>query len=71
MREKWASLKENLASYNLKQQHTSTEWALKQICVTINCDEYSIISSFAKIAYIIPVSKPWPERGGIKRIKVL
>ena len=69
MREKWVSLKENLASYNLKQQHTSTEWALKQIGATINCEEYSIISSFAKIAYIIPVSNAWPERSGIKRIK--
>ena len=64
-------MKENLSRNNLKQQHTSTEWALKQICAAINCEEYPIISSFATIAYIIPVSKAWPERGGsaIKRIK--
>ena len=70
-RKKWVSLKENLTKSNLKQQYTSTEWALKQICPTINCEEYPIISSFAKIAYIIPVSNAWPERSGraIKRIK--
>ena len=70
-RKKWVSLKENLTKNNLKQQYTSTEWALKQICPTINCEEYPTISSFAKITYIIPVSNAWPERSGsaIKRIK--
>ena len=29
MRKKWVSLKENLSINNLKQQHPSTEWALK------------------------------------------
>ena len=59
---------ENFSGNNLKQQHTSTEWALKQICATINSEKYHsslahIISSFAKIAYIIPVSNDWSERG--------
>ena len=29
MRKKWVSLKEKLSRNNLKQQHASTEWALK------------------------------------------
>ena len=71
MRKKWISLKENLSHNNLKQKSTATEWALKQICTSINCDEFPIICSLAKIAYVIPVSNAWPERGGsaIKRIK--
>ena len=71
LRKKWISLKENLSHNNLKQQSTTTEWALKQICTSVNCDEFPIICSLAKIAYIIPVSNAWPERGGspIKRIK--
>ena len=70
MRKKWASLKENLSRNNLKQQHRSTEWALKQICGTMNCEEYPIIGSFAKIAYI-PVSNACSGRGGraVKCIK--
>ena len=59
---KWVSLKVNLSRNNLKQQYTSSEWALKQIFATINCEEYLTTSSFAKIAYIIPEN--WPERGG-------
>ena len=68
---KWISLKENLSHNNLKQPSTTTEWALKQICTSVNCDEFPINCSLAKIAYIIPVSNAWPERGGsaIKRIK--
>ena len=31
MRKKWVILKENLLRNNLQQQHTSTEWELKQI----------------------------------------
>ena len=44
---------------------------LKQICGDNNFDEYPIINSIAKIAFIITVSNAWPERGGstIKRIK--
>ena len=49
-------LKENLSHNNLKQRSTATEWALKQICASVNCDEFPIICSLAKIAYIIPVS---------------
>ena len=56
MRKKWVSLKKNLPRNNLKQEYASTEWALKQIWATINCEEYPIISSLAKIAYIIPVT---------------
>ena len=43
---------------------------LKEICGT-NVDEYPIITSIAKVAYIIPVSNAWPARGGsaIKRIE--
>ena len=40
------------------------KWALKQICTTINCEISPIISSFTKIAYIIPFSNAWLERGG-------
>ena len=69
---KWVSLKENLSRNNLKQQYTSTKWALKQICTTINCEICPIITSFSKIAYTIPVSNAWPKRGGSakNRIKV-
>ena len=69
MRRKWISLKENLSRNNLKQQKTATEWALRQI--SVNCNDYPIICSMAKIACIIPVSNAWPERGGsaIKWIK--
>ena len=44
---------------------------MKQICGDNNFDEYPIINSIAKIAFIITVSNAWPERGGstIKRIK--
>ena len=72
LRRKWIVLKENLAANKLKLQYTATEWALKQICTsTVDIDEYPIISSISKIAYITPVSNAWPERGGsaIKRIK--
>ena len=72
LRRKWIVLKENLAANKLKLQYTATEWALKQICTsTVDIGDYPIISSIAKIAYIIPVSNAWPERGGsaIKRIK--
>ena len=65
---KWVSLKENLSRNN---KHTSFEWALKQICATINCEEYPIISSFAKIAYIIPTSNAWPGRGNKSPIKCI
>ena len=64
MRKKWFALKENLARNKLKPKYTATEWALKQICTTTSTDEYPIISSISKIAYIIPVSNAWPERGG-------
>ena len=39
---------------------------------TKNCEEYPIISSFAKIAYIITNSNAWPGRGesAWKRIKI-
>ena len=71
VRKKWVNLKENLTRNNLKQQYASTERALKQICTTINCEICPIISSFTKIAYIIPVNNAWPKRGGSskKRIK--
>ena len=39
MRKKWISLNEFLSRNNLKQQYTSTEWALKKICATIHCKE--------------------------------
>ena len=50
----------------------SIEWALKQNCTTINCEVCPIISSFAKITYIIPISNAWSERGEStkKRIKI-
>ena len=38
MRKKWVIWKENLLRNNLKQQYTPTEWKLKQICATINCE---------------------------------
>ena len=71
LRKKWISLKENLSHNNLKQQSTATEWALKQICASVNCDKFPTICSLAKIDFIIPVSNAWPERDGsaIKRIK--
>ena len=71
MRKTWVSLKESLSRKNLKQQHTSTDWALKEIRATRKCGEYSIINSFSEIAYIMPVSYAWSERGGsaIKRIE--
>ena len=55
----------------MKPKYTATEWALKQIYATTSTDEYPIINSISKNAYIIPVSNAWPERGGsaIKRIK--
>ena len=64
VRKKWVNLKKNLSRNNLRQQYTSTEWALKQICITINCEVCPIIRSFAKITYVIPVSNAWSERGG-------
>ena len=65
-------MKDKFSRNNPKQQYTSTVWGLKQICVTKNCEEYPIISSFAKIAYIITNSNAWPGRGesAWKRIKI-
>ena len=70
VRKKLVSLKENLSRNNLKQQYASTEWALKQICTTINCEICRIISSFNKIASIIPVSNAWPERSGCAKNRI-
>ena len=50
MRKRWDNLKENLSRNNLKQQYASTEWALKQTCATINCEEFPIISPFFHVA---------------------
>ena len=73
LRRKWVTLEENLSQNKLKQRYTATEWALKKICANdvVSHDEYPIICSIPKIAYVIPVSNAWPERGGsaIKRIK--
>ena len=70
VRKKWANLQENLSRNNLKQQYTSTKWALKQICTTINCEICPVISSFVKTVYIIPVSNAWPERGGSAKERI-
>ena len=62
MRKKRSHFEENLLRYNLKQQHTYTKRPLKQTYAIINCEKHPVISSFTKIAYIIPVSIAWPER---------
>ena len=69
VRKKWFQLKENLSRNKLKPDINGTEWLLKQICGVSNIDEYPIITSIVKTAFITLVSSAWPERGGssIKR----
>ena len=62
MRKKRSHFEENLLRYNSKQQHTSTKRPLTQTYAIINCEKHPVISSFTKIAFIIPVSNAWPER---------
>ena len=37
---------------------------LNKFVQTIDCEVYHIISSVAKIAFVISVSKAWPEMSG-------
>ena len=69
VRKKWFQLKENLSRNKLKPDINGTEWLLKQICGVNNIDEYPIITSIVKTAFITLASSAWPERGGssIKR----
>ena len=66
--EDWENFKFDLMSVRKKmcqsERKLVKKWALKQICTIINCEICPIINLFTKIAYIIPVSNPWPERGG-------
>ena len=71
MRKKWLQLKENLSQNKLKPDINATECLLKQIWSANSIDEYSIVISIGKIAFITTDSNAWPERGcsAIKRIK--
>ena len=60
MRKKWFQLQENLQQNKLKPDINTTEWLLNQICRANNIDEYPIITSIAKIAFITPASNVWP-----------
>ena len=71
MRKKWLQLKENLSQNKLKPDINATECLLKQIWSANSIDEYPIVISIGKIAFITTDSNAWPERGrsAIKRIK--
>ena len=61
---KWVQLKKSFSRNKLKPNINGTKGIFKQIFGSSNIDEYPIVTTFAKTAYIIPAENAWPERDG-------